>query len=94
MLLWPLRQKWKIENYRFVLPILLTFRRCKKAITVELPLFQERCRLTRIEIKEGEQVEASEKKTELLEGIQGFDHFEDRLEGIQGFDHFEDRKQG
>ena len=42
------------------------------------PLFQERCRLTRIEIKEGEQVEASEKKTELLEGIQGFDHFEDR----------------
>lgn len=22
MLLWPLRQKWKIENYRFVLPIL------------------------------------------------------------------------
>ncbi len=45
------------------------------------PLFQERCRLTRIEIKEGEQVEASEKKTELLEGIQGFDHFEDRKQG-------------
>lgn len=46
--------------------------------SLENPLFQERCRLTRIEIKEGEQVEASEKKTELLEGIQGFDHFEDR----------------
>jgi hypothetical protein len=46
-----------------------------------IPLFQERCRLTRIEIKEGEQVEASEKKTELLEGIQGFDHFEDRKQG-------------
>jgi len=49
--------------------------------SLENPLFQERCRLTRIEIKEGEQVEASEKKTELLEGIQGFDHFEDRKQG-------------